>query len=81
MWTNALRRTLATICGVLSALSAAASAPILFGWLIDSTRPISVMPLLASAGLLLAAGGLFVARRVLLIQNGRLEVKGENAND
>ncbi|MFI5257469.1 MAG: hypothetical protein ACHQRK_09435 [Gemmatimonadales bacterium] len=71
MWTNALARTLATMCGVLSALSAAASAPILFGWLIDSTRPISIMPLLASAALLLAAGALFVARRLLLVQNVR----------
>ena len=61
-----ISRVLASLCALLSVICVAASAPILFGWAIDSSRPISVAPLLVSTSLLLAAGALFLARRVLL---------------
>jgi hypothetical protein len=64
-----LVRVLASLCALLSLLCAAASAPILFGWAIDSARPVSVVPLLVSASLLLVARALFLAYRALL---GRL---------
>ena len=61
-----LIRVVATLCGLLSVLCAAVSAPILFSWILDSTRPISVAPLLISAALAGVAGALFVIRRALL---------------
>ena len=62
----ALYRLFASLCALGSVLCLALSAPVLFTWAIDSSRPVSVAPLLLSAGLLLAAGMLFVVRRALL---------------
>lgn len=67
MSSAAMSRALASLCGLLSVLFAAASAPVLFIWVLDNTRPVSVMPLLVGGGLLLVAALLFVARRMLQI--------------
>ena len=66
MLVTGMSRVLASLCALLSVICVAASAPILFGWVIDSSRPISMAPLLVSASLLLAAGALFLVRRALL---------------
>jgi len=69
MFSVAMMRAIASLCGLLSVLCAAASAPILFIWALDNTRPVSVMPLLLGGGLLLVAAVLFIIRRALHIGN------------
>jgi hypothetical protein len=69
MMSTAVLRALASLCGLVSVLCAAASAPILFIWALDNTRPVSVMPLMLGVGLLLIAGLLYVVRRALQIGN------------
>jgi hypothetical protein len=66
-----LARVGASVCGFASALSAAAGATILFAWALDSSRPVSLMPLLAGLGLLFVAACLFIVRRALQIRFGR----------
>jgi hypothetical protein len=58
-----LNRLLASLCALGSVLCLAVSAPILFTWAIDSSRPVSMAPLLLGAGLVLTAGIFFVLRR------------------
>lgn len=67
MLSTAMIRAVASLCGLLSALSAAVGATILFAWALDSSRPVRVAPLLAGAGLLLLATLLFIVRRALRI--------------
>lgn len=65
---HALTRAVASLCGLLSALFAAASIPILFAWALDNSRPVSLTPLVLGAGLLGIAGILLVVRRLLHLQ-------------
>ena len=67
MFSVAMTRAIASLCGLLSVLCAAAGAPILFIWALDNTRPVSVMPLLLGGGLLVIAALLFIIRRALQI--------------
>lgn len=67
MLSTAMTRAVASLCGLLSVLSAAVGATILFAWALDSTRPVSVGPLLGGGGLLLLAALLFIVRRALQI--------------
>ena len=71
MLTASLARVGASVCGFVSALCAAAAATILFAWALDSSQPVSLMPLLAGLGLLLVAAALFIVRRALQIRFGR----------
>lgn len=59
-------RLLASICALGSVLCLAAGAPILFIWAIDSSRPVSTVPLVLATALMVLAGMLFVVRRGLL---------------
>jgi hypothetical protein len=67
MFSVAVTRAIASLCGMLCVLCAAVSAPILFMWALDNSRPVSVMPLLLGGGLLLVAALLFIIRRALQI--------------
>ena len=70
LWSVGLARVAASICGFLSALCAAAAATILFAWALDSSRPVSLVPLLGGIGLLGVAAGLFVVRRLVRMRFG-----------
>ena len=76
MLSTAMIRAIASLCGLLSVLCAAASAPILFLWVVDNTHPVSVAPLLLGGGLLLVAALLFVVRRLLQIGRTSRAVDG-----
>ena len=71
VWMAGLARVGASVCGFVSTLCAAAGATILFAWALDSSRPVSLIPLLAGLGLLLVAASLFIVRRALQIRFGR----------
>ncbi len=70
MIVSGMRRIAATICGLGSVLCAALSAPILFSWAIDGSRPVRLAPLAISAGLLALAAALMGTRRAILIRLG-----------
>jgi len=67
MLSASMSRVLATLIGLVGVLCAAASAPLLFTWVIDSGRPIGFLPLLVSAVLIVTAAGCFLLRRALLV--------------
>jgi len=67
MFSPSMSRVVATLIGLVGVLCAAASAPLLFTWVIDSARPISFLPLLVSAAFMAAAAGCFLLRRALLV--------------
>lgn len=71
MWSIGLARVVASICGFMSALCAAVGVTIFFAWALDSSGPVTLMPLLAGLGVLVIAGALFLARRLLRIRYGR----------
>ena len=78
MFVSGLWRIAATVFGLVSVLCAAVSAPILFSWAIDSSRPVRLAPLALSAGLLALAALLALARRKMLIH---LAAPGSQAGD
>ena len=78
MIVSGLWRIAATMCGLVSVLCAAVSAPILFSWAIDSSRPVSLAPLALIAGLVALAALLALARREILIH---LAARGSQAGD
>ena len=63
-----LARVVASICGFMSALCAAVGVTMLFAWALDSSGPVSLLPLVAGLGVFAVAGALFVVRRVLRIR-------------
>jgi hypothetical protein len=66
MLASAMMRVVAVVCGIVGALSAAATAAVLFGWVVDGSRPISFEPLLLSGCLAAIAGVCFVIRHAML---------------
>jgi hypothetical protein len=73
---NTTLRVLATLLGILGALSAAAAA--VFGalWILDQGPTAGLRSLLAAIGLGIIALGSFVGRRVLIIAAGRRQAFG-----
>ena len=65
---SGLARAAGSVCGFVSVLCSAVAATVLFAWVLDSSRPVSLLPLLAGLGLLLVALVLFVVRRALQIR-------------